>query len=138
MGTTLAYAAVLAVVVPMASPAGSESLRPVGLAFAPIGIFLADGGYLSAVLLRLEHYFWPPFRSAASTIIGLGLSAFALVLTDNLVWVAVAVSTGYGVALLLLALELTHAVGIGPFMVPTRTALYAVIGMRGKFTTSVT
>jgi putative peptidoglycan lipid II flippase len=137
VGTTLAYAAVLAVVVPMASPAGSESLGP-WLAFAPIGIFLGLGGYLSAVLLRLEHYFWPPFRSAASTIIGLGLSALALVLTDNLVWVAVAVSTGFGVALLLLALELTHAVGGGPFMVPTRTALYAVIGMRGKFTTSVT
>ena len=90
------------------------------------------------MLLRLEHYFWPPFRSAASTIIGLALSAFALVLTDNLVWVAVAVSTGFGVALLLLALELTHAVGVGPFDGPDRTALYAVIGMRGKSTTSVT
>ena len=134
---TLAYVAVMAIIVPLTSPTGSDSLAP-WLAFAPIGIFLGLGGYLSAVLLRLEHYFWPPFRSAASTIVGLGLSALALVLTDSLVWVAAAVSMGFGVALLLLAHELWREIGAATFKVPTRAALRTVVGVRAKFAASVT
>jgi len=134
---TLGYVVVLTIVVHVASPAGSDSLGP-WLAFAPIAIFLGLGGYLSAVLLRLEHYFWPPFRSAASTIVGVGLSALALALTDSIVWVAVAVTTGFAVAFVLLVVELARAMGSAPFKAPTREALHTVVGVRAKFIPSVT
>lgn len=134
--TTVAYLCVVVVVVPIAAPAGSKGLGP-WLAFAPIGIFVALGAYLSALLLRLEHYTWPPFRSAASTIVGLGLSGLALALTDSLVWVALAVSTGFGVAFALLVGEVVRGAGLGPLGLPSRAAVREVAGLRGRFVTSV-
>lgn len=133
---TLAYVAVAAVVVSVAHPAGTDDLGP-WLAFAPIGLFLGLGAYLAAVLLRLERYVWPPFRSAAATLVGLGLSAAALALSDSVVWVALAVSAGYGVALLLLIVEVAAAAGTGVFGVPSRTALRELLGLRRRLLTSL-
>lgn len=129
LGTgTLAYLVVAAVVVGSAEPAGGESLAP-WLAFAPIGLFLGLSAYLSAVLLRLERYVWPPFRSAVATLAGLGLSALALVLSDSVVWVAAAVTAGYGVAFVLLVAEVSTTAGRGSFALPSRAALGEVAGL---------
>lgn len=119
---TAAYVAVALVVVQVAEPAGSD--RPwVWLAFAPLAILLGLGAYLSAVLLRVERYVWPSFRSAAATLVGLALTAVALSLSDDVLWVAVGVTTGYAVALALLVAEVASAAGAGVFAPPSRAAL---------------
>ena len=133
---TLAYLLAVAVVVDVAEPAGGESLAP-WLAFAPIGLVLGLSAYLSAVLLRLERYVWPPFRSAVATLAGLALSAVALVLSDSVVWVALAVTAGYGVALVLLVAEVWTAAGRGSFAPPSRAALLEVAGLRRRAGTAL-
>lgn len=130
------YLVVAAVVVSVAKPAGSADLAP-WLAFAPVGFLFALGAYTAAILLRLERYSWPPFRSAASAIVGLILSAIALSFTDDVVWIALAVTVGYAVALGLLAAEVIAVGGGGMFRPPTRAALRALMPLRRKVVASL-
>ena len=119
---TVAYVVVAVVVVSVAEPAGSG--RPaVWVAFAPIAFFLALGGYLGAVLLRLERYVWPSFRAAVATLVGLVLSALALAFSDDVLWIALGVSAGYAVACVLLIFEVGSAVGWSVFGVPSRASI---------------
>lgn len=134
---TGAYLVIATAVVSVAKPAGSDDLAP-WLAFAPIGFLFALGAYASAVLLRLERYSWPPFRSATSALVGLGLSAIALSFTDDVVWVALAVTAGYAVALVLLVAELLAVGGGQMFRRPTRAALEELLSLRGKVVAAVT
>ena len=87
------------------TPAGTASLLP-WLAFAPVGVFFGLGAYAPRL---------PPLRalrlarrcaSAAATIVGLVLTAVVVALGGGVVWIGLAVSTGYGVALLLLVIEI--------------------------------
>jgi putative peptidoglycan lipid II flippase len=133
---TGAYLVVATVVVSVAKPAGSEDLAP-WFAFAPIGILFALGAYAAAVLLRLERYSWPPFRSAASAVVGLALTAIALSFTDSVLWIALAVSAGYAAALVLLIAELLAVGGGGMFRLPTQVALRELLPLRGKVVASV-
>jgi putative peptidoglycan lipid II flippase len=133
---TLAYVAVVAVVVEVAVPAGSSDLGP-WLAFAPIGILLGLGSYVAAVLLRLEKYVWPPFRSAAATVVSLALTGLAIWLTDGVVWVALAVTAGYALAFVLLLAELVSTAGRGAVALPSKAALREVLGLWRRFATSL-
>jgi putative peptidoglycan lipid II flippase len=133
---TGAYLVVVSVVVAVAEPAGNDQLAP-WLAFAPIGFLFALGAYIAAILLRLERYLWPPFRSAASALVGLGLSIVALSLTNDVVWVALAVSAGYAVALVLLIAEVVAVGAAAMFRPPSRAALRSVVGLRRKVAASV-
>jgi putative peptidoglycan lipid II flippase len=133
---TGAYLVVATVVVEVAKPAGSDDLAP-WFAFAPIGLLLALGAYTAAILLRLERYSWPPFRSAASAIVGLVLSAIALSFTDDVLWVALAITAGYAVALVLLLAEVIAVGGGGILRRPTSAALRALLPLRGKVVASL-
>jgi putative peptidoglycan lipid II flippase len=133
---TGAYLVVAAVVVEVAKPAGSDDLAP-WLAFAPIGLLFALGAYAAAILLRLERYTWPPFRSAASAIVGLLLSAVVLSFTEDVVWVALAITAGYAVALALLAAEVVAVGGGGMFRFPSRARVREVLPLRRKVVASV-
>lgn len=133
---TSAYLAAAAVVVSVAKPAGSSDLAA-WFAFAPIGILLGLGAYVAALLLRFECYTWPPFRSAASATVGLILSAVALEVTDDVVWVAVAITIGYAVALVLLIAEAVSVGGWRFFGRPTTPALREVMRLRGKVVASL-
>jgi putative peptidoglycan lipid II flippase len=133
---TGAYLVVAAVVVEVAKPAGSDDLAP-WLAFAPIGLLFALGAYAAAILLRLERYTWPPFRSAASAIVGLLLSAVVLSFTEDVVWVALAITAGYAVALVLLAAEVVAVGGGGMFRFPSRSGVREVLPLRRKVVASV-
>ena len=130
------YILVAAWVVPHETPAGSTTLG-VWLAFAPIGVLLGLGGYLSGVLTYFEHYVWPPFRSAVSTIGGFVLTLLVLVFTHNLVWVAVAVSGGYALALAALVLEIRRAAGPRALTRPTREGAAAALSLAGGLTAPV-
>jgi putative peptidoglycan lipid II flippase len=133
---TAAYLALLAVVVPIAEPAGSASLGP-WLAFAPIGILLGLASYCSAALLYWERYTWPPFRSAAAAVVALALTAVALALGGGVGWLGLAVSTGYGSALLLLTVELAAIGRLGIFASPQARALRRVARLWRRYSTSV-
>lgn len=133
---TVAYVAVAAVVVEVAVPAGSSDLGP-WLAFAPVGILLGLGSYVAAVLLRLEKYVWPPFRSAAATVVSLLLTALAIWLTDGVLWVALAVTAGYAVAFGLLVAELVSAAGRAAVALPSKAALREAVGFWRRFVTSL-
>ena len=133
---TAGYLAVVAVVIPIAEPAGSDSLAP-WLAFAPIGLLLSVGGYAGAILLQLERYVLPPFRSAAATLIGLALTAVALTMTEQVVWVALAVTTGYAVSLALLVAEIVTVGGVRMLGFPTRAGVAELLGLRRKALASI-
>lgn len=133
---TVVYLGVAAAVVAVAEPAGSAALAP-WAAFAPIGVLLGLGSYLAAVLLRLERYVWPPFRSAASTLVALGLSAVALALGAEVVWVALAVTAGYAVACLLLAVEVVATAGGAMLGLPSRASVAELAPLRRRFATAV-
>jgi putative peptidoglycan lipid II flippase len=113
---TAAYLVGVAIFVPRATPAGSASLLP-WIAFAPVGIFFGLGAYCAAPLLHYERYVWPALRGAAATIVGLGLTAVVVALGGGVVWIGLAVSAGYGVALLLLVLEIV-SIGRGAILAP--------------------
>ena len=117
LGTlTILYLVAVSAVVPRAAPAGTASLLP-WLAFAPIAVFFGLGAYCAAPLLHYERYVWPALRGASATLVGLALSAVVLALGGGVVWLGLAISTGYGVALLLLVLELA-SIGRGRIFAP--------------------
>jgi putative peptidoglycan lipid II flippase len=130
------YLVAVVLVVTIAKPAGSDSLAP-WLAFTPIAFFLGLATYASAVLLHLERYFWPPFRSSTAALVGLALSALALALTDEVVWVALAVTAGYAVAFLLLLLEVLAVGGRSMVRFPTRESMAEVAALRDKVVVSL-
>jgi putative peptidoglycan lipid II flippase len=125
---TAVYVVVATVVVRTTAPTGSSDPL-VWYAFAPVGGFLGLGGYLSGVLTYTERYVWPPFRSAISTVGGLALTAVAVTVTRDLVWVAAAVTTGYAISLLALLLETRRIVGNGAFARPSQQALHAALSL---------
>lgn len=128
---TAAYVAAVAVLVPWTTPAGTASLLP-WIAFAPVGMFFGLGTYCAAPLLHYERYVWPTLRGAAATIVALALTAITLALGGGVVWIGLSVSTGYGVALLLLAGELLSIGRISAISAPTRWALGEVASLWGK------
>ena len=121
----------MAIFVPRATPAGSASLLP-WIAFAPVGIFFGLGAYCAAPLLHYERYVWPALRGAAATIVGLGLTAVVVALGGGVVWIGLAVSTGYGVALLLLVLEIASIGRLAILAPPGRWALREVSALWPK------
>ena len=133
---TALYILVAAWVVHAEAPAGSTALG-VWLAFAPIGLLLGLGGYLSGVLTYFEHYVWPPFRSAVSTIGGFLLTVLVLLFTHSLVWVACAVSGGYALALAALVLEIRRAAGPAALSRPSREGVAAASSLAGGLTAPV-
>jgi putative peptidoglycan lipid II flippase len=123
---TLVYAAVATVVVLVAKPAGGGPAT--WLAFATIILTLGLSGYLSAVLLELERYVWPPFRLAAASVAGLVLAIFAATLFDGILPLALATAGGYVVALVLMLVELRRALGGSLLLRPTRIGMRDVAG----------
>lgn len=132
---TAAYLVGVALLVPRVAPAGSASLLP-WIAFAPLGIFFGLGAYCAAPLLHYERYVWPALRSAASTIVGLVLTAVVVALGGGVVWIGLAVSTGYGVALLLLVIEIVSIGRLALFAPPTRSAIREVVSLWPKLSAS--
>jgi len=127
---TACYLGVAAFVVHSYTPAGSSDLR-IWLAFAPIGALLGVSGYLAGVLTYFERYVWPPFRSAVSTVAGFAATGAVLLFTHDLVWVAIAVSSGYALSCFALVLEIRRVVGRGVFARVTPTGLQAALALRG-------
>ncbi|NUT56480.1 MAG: hypothetical protein HOQ03_10935 [Thermoleophilia bacterium] len=117
-GLTLLYLVAVAIFVPRTMPAGTASLLP-WLAYAPLGVFFGLGSYCAAPLLHYERYAWPALRGATATIVGFGLSALVLALGGGVVWIGLAISTGYGIALLLLLAELA-SIGRAALLRPPR------------------
>lgn len=131
LGATLLYLVAVAILVPRAMPAGTASLLP-WLAYAPLGVFFGLSSYCAAPLLHHERYVWPALRGAAATLVGLALSAVVLALGGGVVWIGLAVSAGYGVALLLLLAEIV-SIGRGAiFLPPDRTAVRDVLALWQK------
>lgn len=124
-GPTLMYLAAVAIVVPAERPAGG-AVGP-WLAFASIAVTLGLSGYLSAVLLKYERYVWPPFRAAVAAVTGLGLTLVAAVVSGGIFWVAVAVASGYAIALALMLGELRRSAGRGWLGRPRRQAVREVV-----------
>ena len=132
---TVVYLVAVAVFVPRTTPAGTASLLP-WIAFAPVGFLFGLGTYCAAPLLHYERYVWPALRSATATIVGLVLTAVVVALGGGVVWIGLAVSTGYGVALVLLVLEIV-SIGRGAiFAPPTRWALGEVTSLWRKLSAS--
>ena len=132
---TAAYLALAAIFVPRTAPAGSASLLP-WIAFAPVGLCFGLAAYCAAPLLHYERYVWPALRGAAATIVGLVLTVVVVALGGGVVWIGLAVSTGYGVALLLLMLELIAIGRIAIFAPPTRWAIRQVASLWPKLSAS--
>lgn len=135
LALTVVYLVAVAVFVPQTTPAGTASLLP-WIAFAPVGFFFGLGTYCAAPLLHYERYVWPALRSAAATIVGLALTAVVVALGGGVVWIGLAVSTGYGVALLLLVIEIVSIGRIAVFAPPTRWALREVLSLWRKLSAS--
>ena len=133
---TALYLLVAAWVVRAQAPAGSTALG-VWWAFAPIGVLLGLGGYLSGVLTYFEHYVWPPFRSAVSTVGGFVLTLLVLVFTHDLFWVAWAVSGGYALSVAALMVEIRRAAGPGALSRPSREGAAAALSLAGGLTSPV-
>ena len=133
---TALYLLVAAWVVRTQAPAGSNALG-VWCAFAPIGVLLGLGGYLSGVLTYFERYVWPPFRSAVSTVGGFALTLLVLIFTHDLVWLACAVSGGYALSLAALLFEIRRAAGPGALSRPSRGGMAAVLSLAGGLTAPV-
>jgi peptidoglycan biosynthesis protein MviN/MurJ (putative lipid II flippase) len=132
---TVVYLVLVAVVVPRAVPAGSASLLP-WIAFAPVGVLFGLGTYCAAPLLHFERYVWPALRGAAATIVAFCLTLIAVAFGGGVVWIGLAVSTGYGVALLLLAAELISIGRRSTFAPPRRWALREVWALWPKVAAS--
>jgi putative peptidoglycan lipid II flippase len=126
----LAYAVVASIVVRIAAPAGSTELD-VWYAFVPIAPLLGLSGYVSGVLTYYERYVWPPFRSAIATVGGFALTLGVVAFTHDLVWIAAAVSGGYALSFVALALEIRRAVGPGALGRPLRAAAAEALALRG-------
>ena len=134
---TAAYLVMVAIFVPRTVPAGSASLLP-WIAFAPVGLCFGLTAYCAAPLLHYERYVWPALRGAAATIVGLVLTAVVVVLGGGVVWIGLAVSAGYGVALLLLMLEIVAIGRIAIFELPTRWGIRQVASLWPKLFASAT
>lgn len=119
LAVLLVYLLVIAPIVALAGPAGTTSLLP-WLAFSPTVVTLGLSAFLSSILLLCERYTWPPFRAAAASIAGLALTLVALIFTRHLVWIALATTGGYFIALLLLLADVRRAYG------------YSFVGRPGK------
>lgn len=132
---TAAYLVAVAIFVPRATPAGTASLLP-WIAFAPVGIFFGLAAYCAAPLLHYERYVWPALRGAAATIVGLSLTAIVVSLGGGVVWIGLAVSIGYGVALLLLVLEILAIGRLAILAPPTRWAIREVAALWPKLSAS--
>jgi peptidoglycan biosynthesis protein MviN/MurJ (putative lipid II flippase) len=125
----------VAIFVPRTSPAGSASLLP-WIAFAPVAVFFGLTAYCAAPLLHYERYVWPALRGAAATIVGLILTLVVVALGGGVVWIGLAVSAGYGVALLLLMFEIVAIGRLAVFAPPTRWAIREVRSLWPKLSAS--
>ena len=135
LALTLLYLLAVAILVPRAMPAGTASLLP-WLAYAPLGVFFGLGSYCAAPLLHHERYIWPALRGAAATLVGLALSAVVLALGGGVVWIGLAISTGYGLALLLLFAELVSIGRAAIFRPPEWKAVRDVLALWRKLAAS--
>ena len=135
VGLTAVYLVAVAFFVPRATPAGTGSLLP-WIAFAPVGVFFGLGAYCAAPLLHYERYVWPALRGAAATVVGLVLTAVVVALGGGVVWIGLAVSSGYGVALLLLVIEIVSIGRTSIFAPPGRWAIRAVRSLWPKLSAS--
>lgn len=115
---TIGYATAAAVFVAAERPAGSVTI--LWLVFATVAFTLGVSGYLGAVLLRYERYVWPPFRLATASLAGLLFTVLAAAFTDDVIWVAAAVSAGYAVSVTLMLAEIGRVAGAGWLLQPTR------------------
>lgn len=123
---TLLY---LAAVVPLAEWrfAGDYGRLAPWFAFAPVGIVVGVAAYLGAVLLRFERYAWAAVRAGIAAFAAFVLSACVLLATHELAWVAAAVSAGYALAALVVAVDVTRVLGIGWLRPPRRHDVRVVV-----------
>ena len=133
---TLAYLGVAALVVRHAAPTGSSDLG-VWYAFAPIGALMGLSGYLSGVLTYYERYVWPPFRSALASLSGFVLMLLVSIGTGSLLWVAVAVTSGYAISLAALIVEIRRVAGAGALIPPPRAAAREATALSGGLVSPV-
>lgn len=109
---------------------GDASRLAPWLAFLPIAVCAGLAAYLGAVLLRLERYVWPAFRSGVAALAALLLTGFVLTVTHDLTWVAAAASAGYAIALALLIAEVVHVIGFSWLRPPSRRDLHDALAAR--------
>lgn len=140
LGTLLlllvAYLGVMTVIVERYAPAGTTSLLP-WLAFSPTIVTLGLSSYLSSVLLLQERYTWPPFRTAAATIVGLAFIGVSLLFTHSVTLIAASTSAGYAVAAAMLVREVTRALGTSWLGWPQRTELRQVAALRSNVVVAI-
>lgn len=125
------YLGAAVAVVEWEAPAGSGRLAP-WLAFAPMLVILGLSSYFSAVLLLFESYVWPPFRTAVAALASVIFSGIALLFTRDVAWVAVAVTAGYALSLLLLVVDVRRTHRLGAFLKPSGAGVRDFLGLRRK------
>ena len=79
---------------------------------------------------------WPALRGATATIVGFGLTAIVVALGGGVVWIGLAVTTGYAVALALLVLEIVSIGRTAIFVPPTRWAVREIRELWPKLSAS--
>jgi peptidoglycan biosynthesis protein MviN/MurJ (putative lipid II flippase) len=107
---TLAYDAVAVVLVRIFTPAASGDVWP-WLAFSLIAPAMGIGGVLSGLLIWLHRYGWAAARIPLASVLGLALLSLAIVFSNRLLWIALALSGGYVLTALLLYLRVTALLG---------------------------
>jgi putative peptidoglycan lipid II flippase len=133
---TALYVGIAAVVVRASAPTGSSGLG-VWVAFAPIAPLLGLSGYLTGVLTFYERYVWPPFRSAVATFGGFALMLIVSVWTHSLLWVALAVTTGYALSFVALLFEIRRVGGRQALALPAPRAVRDAAALGGGLVSPV-
>jgi putative peptidoglycan lipid II flippase len=133
---TLAYLGVAALIVRSAAPTGSRDLS-VWYAFAAIGPLMGVSGYVTGVLTYHERYVWPPFRSAVASLAGFVLMLIVSIWTSSLVWVAVAVTSGYAISFAALLVEIRRVAGSAALLPPARRDMRRAAALSGGLVSPV-
>jgi peptidoglycan biosynthesis protein MviN/MurJ (putative lipid II flippase) len=110
IATTLLYSSVAIVLVSVFTPAGSGDIWP-WLAFAALAPAMGIAGLLSGLLIWQHRYGWAAARSPLASLAGLVGLAFAVELSNKIVWIALALSGGYIFAALVLYFVVARSLG---------------------------
>jgi putative peptidoglycan lipid II flippase len=94
---TVAYDALAVVLVKVVTPAGSGDVWP-WLAFSAIAPAMASAALLGGILTWRHEYAWAAARVPVASLSGLLLLGGAVLLTRDLIWIALALSAGYVIA----------------------------------------
>lgn len=125
---TLLYVIVAIVAVKVATPTGSGALGP-WLAFAPVIVCSGLSGYLGSLLVWTERYGWAAFQIPVASIAGLALMGVVAAATDSLTLIALAISGGYAVALVVAFVAVGRRLGRAWLVHQTRPDLRAALAL---------